>query len=237
MNKRAGELTAEELDTICAVIANPLEYNVPKYFLNSQVRASAAPHPSHYFFAPFARIPSSLVQQRLFRAVVPDCRAAACPRRPRATAAASALPRSSSTRLVSSPSSPRAPSTVTCVTRWSASRRCASTVVSATSGASRSAASTPARRAVAAPPPRWPPGAANKRAGDRGGAWGSWPGALGCGCCVGVLRTAAAIAAVFIWTVGRGALLWRRDAGPGAAAVLCAGVNGSWASRMPAGSC
>ena len=38
LDKRAGELTVDELDRICAVIANPLEYNIPKYFLNSQVR-------------------------------------------------------------------------------------------------------------------------------------------------------------------------------------------------------
>jgi len=36
MAKRAGELTSAELDRICAVVASPLEYNIPKYFLNSQ---------------------------------------------------------------------------------------------------------------------------------------------------------------------------------------------------------
>ena len=37
-------MQAEELDVLCAVIANPLEYNIPKYFLNSQVSLPPSLH-------------------------------------------------------------------------------------------------------------------------------------------------------------------------------------------------
>ncbi|KAK8805327.1 hypothetical protein WA158_000681 [Blastocystis sp. Blastoise] len=36
LNKRAGELTPEEVDTLVAVISNPLAYNIPEWFLNRQ---------------------------------------------------------------------------------------------------------------------------------------------------------------------------------------------------------
>lgn len=36
LNKRAGELTEEELDTIKTIIANPLQFNIPQWFLNNQ---------------------------------------------------------------------------------------------------------------------------------------------------------------------------------------------------------
>ncbi|KAI9597862.1 ribosomal protein S13 [Syncephalis fuscata] len=36
MNKRAGELTNEELERLIAIIQNPLQYKVPKWFLNRQ---------------------------------------------------------------------------------------------------------------------------------------------------------------------------------------------------------
>ena len=34
--KRAGELTNEELERIITIIQNPLDYNIPKWFLNRQ---------------------------------------------------------------------------------------------------------------------------------------------------------------------------------------------------------
>eukprot|EP00812_Abedinium_dasypus_P010697 NODE_4300_length_688_cov_140.047393.p1 GENE.NODE_4300_length_688_cov_140.047393~~NODE_4300_length_688_cov_140.047393.p1 ORF type:complete len:147 (+),score=53.88 NODE_4300_length_688_cov_140.047393:107-547(+) len=34
MNKRAGELTTDEVNKILAVIQNPLQYKIPEYFLN-----------------------------------------------------------------------------------------------------------------------------------------------------------------------------------------------------------
>lgn len=36
LNKRAGELTEEEMETIKTIIANPLQFNIPKWFLNNQ---------------------------------------------------------------------------------------------------------------------------------------------------------------------------------------------------------
>lgn len=36
MNKRAGELSTEELERLIHVVQNPLDYNIPKYFLNRQ---------------------------------------------------------------------------------------------------------------------------------------------------------------------------------------------------------
>ncbi|KAJ1512806.1 ribosomal 40S subunit protein S18B [Coelomomyces lativittatus] len=36
LNKRAGELTADELKRIVTIIQNPLQYNIPKWFLNRQ---------------------------------------------------------------------------------------------------------------------------------------------------------------------------------------------------------
>ncbi|KAI9184374.1 ribosomal 40S subunit protein S18B [Blastocladiella emersonii ATCC 22665] len=35
-NKRAGEITAEELERIVTIIQNPLQYKIPKWFLNRQ---------------------------------------------------------------------------------------------------------------------------------------------------------------------------------------------------------
>ncbi|KAI8055265.1 ribosomal protein S13 [Syncephalis plumigaleata] len=36
MNKRAGELTNEELERLVNIIQNPLQYKIPKWFLNRQ---------------------------------------------------------------------------------------------------------------------------------------------------------------------------------------------------------
>mmetsp|Transcript_48453 Transcript_48453/g.65786 ORF Transcript_48453/g.65786 Transcript_48453/m.65786 type:complete len:156 (-) Transcript_48453:128-595(-) len=36
LNKRAGELTEAELDKISDILAKPLDYGMPKYFLNRQ---------------------------------------------------------------------------------------------------------------------------------------------------------------------------------------------------------
>jgi small subunit ribosomal protein S18e len=36
LNKRAGECTTEELERIVNIIQNPLQFNIPKYFLNRQ---------------------------------------------------------------------------------------------------------------------------------------------------------------------------------------------------------
>ncbi|KAJ1675833.1 ribosomal 40S subunit protein S18B [Spiromyces aspiralis] len=36
LNKRAGELTSEELERIVTIIQNPLEYKIPKWLLNRQ---------------------------------------------------------------------------------------------------------------------------------------------------------------------------------------------------------
>jgi len=36
LNKRAGELTSEELERIVEIIQNPLQYKIPKWFLNRQ---------------------------------------------------------------------------------------------------------------------------------------------------------------------------------------------------------
>jgi len=36
LNKRAGELTEEEMETIKTIIANPLQFNIPQWFLNNQ---------------------------------------------------------------------------------------------------------------------------------------------------------------------------------------------------------
>ncbi|KAJ2620071.1 ribosomal 40S subunit protein S18B [Coemansia sp. RSA 1358] len=36
MNKRAGELTADELERIVEIIQNPLQYKIPQWFLNRQ---------------------------------------------------------------------------------------------------------------------------------------------------------------------------------------------------------
>ncbi|KAM7253714.1 hypothetical protein ACFE04_031396 [Oxalis oulophora] len=36
MNKRAGELSSEELDKLMTVVANPRQFKVPDYFLNRQ---------------------------------------------------------------------------------------------------------------------------------------------------------------------------------------------------------
>ena len=36
MNKRAGELTEEELEAIKLIIAQPLQFNIPTWFLNNQ---------------------------------------------------------------------------------------------------------------------------------------------------------------------------------------------------------
>jgi len=36
LNKRAGELSEEEIEAIKTIIANPLQFNIPEWFLNSQ---------------------------------------------------------------------------------------------------------------------------------------------------------------------------------------------------------
>merc|ERR1712061_23130 len=36
LNKRAGELTTDEVNKIVAVISNPLQFKIPSYMLNSQ---------------------------------------------------------------------------------------------------------------------------------------------------------------------------------------------------------
>lgn len=36
LNKRAGELTEEELEALKTIIANPLQFNIPTWFLNNQ---------------------------------------------------------------------------------------------------------------------------------------------------------------------------------------------------------
>ncbi|CAG9463733.1 unnamed protein product [Pedinophyceae sp. YPF-701] len=36
MRKRAGELSPAEIDALMAVVSNPLEFNFPKWYLNSQ---------------------------------------------------------------------------------------------------------------------------------------------------------------------------------------------------------
>eukprot|EP00916_Digyalum_oweni_P014088 GHVL01023066.1.p1 GENE.GHVL01023066.1~~GHVL01023066.1.p1 ORF type:complete len:127 (+),score=18.55 GHVL01023066.1:313-693(+) len=36
MNKRAGELTPEEVEKVCAIIANPSSFQIPPWFLNRQ---------------------------------------------------------------------------------------------------------------------------------------------------------------------------------------------------------
>jgi small subunit ribosomal protein S18e len=36
LNKRAGELNEDELETIKTIIANPLQFNIPDWFLNNQ---------------------------------------------------------------------------------------------------------------------------------------------------------------------------------------------------------
>ncbi|KAJ1923775.1 ribosomal 40S subunit protein S18B [Tieghemiomyces parasiticus] len=36
LNKRAGELTNEELERIVMILQNPLDYDIPKWFLNRQ---------------------------------------------------------------------------------------------------------------------------------------------------------------------------------------------------------
>jgi len=36
LKKRAGELTEEEIEAIKTIIANPLQFNIPEWFLNSQ---------------------------------------------------------------------------------------------------------------------------------------------------------------------------------------------------------
>ena len=36
MNKRAGELTNEEIETIVAILQNPKQFNIPDWFLNRQ---------------------------------------------------------------------------------------------------------------------------------------------------------------------------------------------------------
>ncbi|KAH0691507.1 hypothetical protein AABB24_025958 [Solanum stoloniferum] len=36
MNKRAGELTAAELDSVMVVVANPRQFKIPDWFLNRQ---------------------------------------------------------------------------------------------------------------------------------------------------------------------------------------------------------
>ncbi|ORZ30043.1 ribosomal protein S13p/S18e, partial [Catenaria anguillulae PL171] len=35
-NKRAGDITAEELERIVTIIQNPLQFKIPKFFLNRQ---------------------------------------------------------------------------------------------------------------------------------------------------------------------------------------------------------
>jgi len=36
LNKRSGELTEEEVEAIKTIIANPLQFNIPEWFLNNQ---------------------------------------------------------------------------------------------------------------------------------------------------------------------------------------------------------
>jgi small subunit ribosomal protein S18e len=36
LNKRAGELSEEEIEAIKTIIANPLQFNIPEWFLNNQ---------------------------------------------------------------------------------------------------------------------------------------------------------------------------------------------------------
>ena len=36
MNKRAGELTPDEVERLIAIIQNPLQFKIPKWFLNRQ---------------------------------------------------------------------------------------------------------------------------------------------------------------------------------------------------------
>jgi small subunit ribosomal protein S18e len=36
LNKRAGEITEEELEAIKLIIAQPLQFNIPTWFLNNQ---------------------------------------------------------------------------------------------------------------------------------------------------------------------------------------------------------
>ena len=36
MNKRAGELTAQELDNLMTIVANPRQFKIPDWFLNRQ---------------------------------------------------------------------------------------------------------------------------------------------------------------------------------------------------------
>jgi len=36
LNKRAGELTEEEIEALKTIIANPLQFNIPVWFLNNQ---------------------------------------------------------------------------------------------------------------------------------------------------------------------------------------------------------
>eukprot|EP01119_Soliformovum_irregulare_P000959 TRINITY_DN1070_c0_g1_i1.p2 TRINITY_DN1070_c0_g1~~TRINITY_DN1070_c0_g1_i1.p2 ORF type:complete len:170 (+),score=40.81 TRINITY_DN1070_c0_g1_i1:42-512(+) len=36
LNKRAGELTNEEVEKVMTIVAHPLQYNIPKWFLNRQ---------------------------------------------------------------------------------------------------------------------------------------------------------------------------------------------------------
>jgi len=36
LNKRAGELTEEEIEALKTIISNPLQFNIPVWFLNNQ---------------------------------------------------------------------------------------------------------------------------------------------------------------------------------------------------------
>lgn len=36
LNKRAGELTEEEIENLKTIIASPLQFNIPQWFLNNQ---------------------------------------------------------------------------------------------------------------------------------------------------------------------------------------------------------
>merc|ERR1719498_749091 len=36
LDRRAGDLTQEEIDKICAIFAQPVEYGIPQWFLNRQ---------------------------------------------------------------------------------------------------------------------------------------------------------------------------------------------------------
>src|ERR1700681_1946216 len=36
LNKRAGELTEDEIENIKTVISNPLQFNIPEWFLNNR---------------------------------------------------------------------------------------------------------------------------------------------------------------------------------------------------------